>query len=112
MVVRGRNSLSLSAPDAGTWVLLVQLARRRTAEQVKCLMAPPESLEEAVARVRRQVGGGDGSGEAEGRLRALPSPLWRRPLTCFWSPAKTLPLSLHLPSLSPSPSPYPQTTTC
>lgn len=34
MVLRGRNSLSLSAADSGTWVLTLQLARRRTLEQV------------------------------------------------------------------------------
>ncbi|EFN55528.1 hypothetical protein CHLNCDRAFT_52345 [Chlorella variabilis] len=59
MVVRGRNTLSLSAPDSGTWVLMMHLARRRTMEQVKALMAAPEGLEEAVARVRRQVAGDD-----------------------------------------------------
>ena len=34
MVVRGRNSLSLSAADSGTWVITLQLARRRSMEQV------------------------------------------------------------------------------
>lgn len=65
MVVRGRNSLSLSAADSGTWVLTMQLARRRTLEQVKGLMEPPESLEGAVARARRLVGGGAGAGGAD-----------------------------------------------
>lgn len=35
MVVRGRNSLFLSAADGGTWVLTLQLARRRTMDQVR-----------------------------------------------------------------------------
>lgn len=33
-MLRGRNSLSLSAADSGTWVITLQLARRRTQEQV------------------------------------------------------------------------------
>ena len=34
MVVKGRNSLSLSAADSGLWILMLQLARRRTLDQV------------------------------------------------------------------------------
>lgn len=67
MVVRGRNVLSLSAADGGTWVLTLQLARRRSWAQVKALMAPPESLAAAVARVRRQVSGSDAAGDGSGR---------------------------------------------
>ena len=33
MIVRGRNSLTLSAADEGTWILTLQLARRRTLDQ-------------------------------------------------------------------------------
>ncbi len=34
LCIRGRNSLSLSAADPGIWVLLLQLARKRTINQV------------------------------------------------------------------------------
>ena len=34
MIVRGRNSLTLSAADEGTWIVTLQLARRRTLDQV------------------------------------------------------------------------------
>lgn len=77
MVVRGRNSLSLAAADGSVWVITLQLARRRSLEQVKALMAPPESLEAAAARVRRQVGGGDGHGSGAPRAaagRCVPPP--------------------------------------
>jgi hypothetical protein len=33
MIVRGRNSLTLSAADEGTWIVTLQLARRRTLDQ-------------------------------------------------------------------------------
>lgn len=32
--MKGRNSLALSAADSGLWILMLQLARRRTLEQV------------------------------------------------------------------------------
>ena len=38
--------------------------------QVKALMAAPESLDAAVARVKRQVGGGGGGGDDSGARRA------------------------------------------
>jgi hypothetical protein len=62
MVVRGRNVLSMTAADSGPFIITLHLARRRTLDQVKALMAPPEDLDAAVARVRCQVGGGDGDG--------------------------------------------------
>jgi hypothetical protein len=43
LVVRGRNSLGISAADGGTWVLMLQLARRRTLEQAS-RRAPSEML--------------------------------------------------------------------
>jgi hypothetical protein len=60
MVVRGRNSLVATAAEGGTWVLTLQLARKRSLAEVKGLMAASEALSEAVARVRRQVSGGNG----------------------------------------------------
>lgn len=68
MVARGRNSLVMSAAEPGIWVVSAELARRRTLEEVKALMAPPESIDAAVARVRRQVGGGDGGSDDDGIL--------------------------------------------
>jgi hypothetical protein len=67
MVVRGRNVLSMTAADSGPFIITLHLARRRTLDQVKALMAPPEDLDAAVARVRCQVGGGDGDGGSPAR---------------------------------------------
>jgi hypothetical protein len=57
-VARGRNALSLTAQDSGAFVLLVQRARRRSVDEVKAMMAPPEALAAAATRVRAQLGGG------------------------------------------------------
>jgi len=46
----------MSAVESGTWVLLIQTAQRQSTEQVKAMMAPPESEIQAVARVKRQMG--------------------------------------------------------
>lgn len=58
----GRNVLTVAAADGGIWAFMMQLVRRRSLDQVEALMAPPESLAAAVARVQRQVSSGDGSG--------------------------------------------------
>ncbi|KAI3425891.1 hypothetical protein D9Q98_007864 [Chlorella vulgaris] len=68
MVVRGRNSLVATAAEGGTWVLTLQLARKRSLAEVKGLMAAPEPLCEATARVRRQVSGGNGDESDEDLL--------------------------------------------
>jgi hypothetical protein len=61
--VRGRNTVSLVGSDAGAYVLVLQRCRRRSAAEVQAMMAPPEALEAAVARVRRLVGAGAGDAE-------------------------------------------------
>lgn len=60
LCVRGRNMVEATAVDSGQYVLMVQRSRRRSLAQVQALMAAAESLEQAVARVKRQVTGGGG----------------------------------------------------
>ena len=45
----------VQANDSRKLVLLVQLVKRREMEEVKALMAAPESLDAALQRVRQQV---------------------------------------------------------
>ncbi|KAK9835201.1 hypothetical protein WJX81_005406 [Elliptochloris bilobata] len=59
----GRNALSLSAADNRPFCLVLQLARRRSRAEVMALMAPPETAEQALERVRQQAGGGGGDDE-------------------------------------------------
>ena len=65
LCLRGRNALTVSAADGGAWVVGLQLARRRSLAQVKAMMAPPEALEAAVARVKREMSGGGGGGGSD-----------------------------------------------
>ena len=119
MVVRGRNSLSVSAADGGTWVLSLQLAQRRSTEEVKGLMTPAETLDAAVARVKRQVGGGSGdSGKAGFWAGARGEGCWCRQggsSGCCWCLLPTHcsahPNLLCLPIPLPS-QPHLQTTIC
>ena len=80
LCVRGRNSVTLVAADAGAFVLLLQRCRRRSTAEVLRLMEPAEMLAEAAARVRRLVGGdGDGDGDGgvvvAGQVVSLKDPL-------------------------------------
>lgn len=56
LLVQGRNRISVACLDARAFVVVTQLVRRRSVDEVKALMRAPESLDEALARVRRQVG--------------------------------------------------------
>lgn len=47
---------STQVNDSRKFVLLSQLVKRRSIDEVKELMAPPETLEAALQRVRQQVG--------------------------------------------------------
>ena len=60
----GRNTVTMSAIEGGSWLLALHRARRRTHEEVKGLMKGRESLEESVERVKNMIrgGGSDGSG--------------------------------------------------
>ena len=49
--------------------MVTQLARRRSVDEVKALMQAPESLADALARVRRQVSRGSSHASA-GRSHA------------------------------------------
>lgn len=52
---QGRNRVSVACVDSRRFCVVTQLARRRSVDEVKALMRAPESLEEALARVRGQV---------------------------------------------------------
>jgi hypothetical protein len=53
--LQGRNRLWLSAMESRSFCVMVQLAQRRTLDEVKALMAPPETVQAALQRVVRQV---------------------------------------------------------
>jgi len=64
----GTNKVSLSAYDARQFCLGVRIIKRRTFEQVLCLVpheTEGEPLEEALTRVRRCIGGGGSLGNSE-----------------------------------------------
>lgn len=63
LCLRGRNSVEVTCHDTGSWLLLIQRAKRRSLEGVKKMMAPPESLDSAIARVCKLFD--DGSDQAE-----------------------------------------------
>lgn len=50
-----REEPLLQANDSREFVLVVQLVKRRELEDVKRLMAPPESVAAALQRVKKQV---------------------------------------------------------
>eukprot|EP00191_Tetraselmis_sp_GSL018_P003780 CAMPEP_0177597016 /NCGR_PEP_ID=MMETSP0419_2-20121207/11466_1 /TAXON_ID=582737 /ORGANISM="Tetraselmis sp., Strain GSL018" /LENGTH=857 /DNA_ID=CAMNT_0019089117 /DNA_START=251 /DNA_END=2821 /DNA_ORIENTATION=- len=58
--VVGRNTVLLNAADKRQFVLMLALVRRRTLKDVQSMMAPTESLGDAVARVRQAVCGTGG----------------------------------------------------
>jgi hypothetical protein len=62
-----RNRMSLQCSDPAPYVLLLQLAKQRTLEEVKALMKPTLVMDEAVAWVKKQVG--QAGGEAVGQVR-------------------------------------------
>lgn len=49
---RGRNTIEMTAIDNGTWIVLVQKARKRSLEELKKLMLPEETLKEAKERIK------------------------------------------------------------
>ena len=53
--LQGRNRVSLAAVDSRTFCVLMQLAKRRSLEEVKALMHAPENMAAALQRVRKQV---------------------------------------------------------
>ncbi len=54
--MQGRNRISLAAVENRTFCIVMQLAKRRSLEEVKALMRAPETLAAALQRVRKQVG--------------------------------------------------------
>lgn len=58
LAAAGRNLVSFGCGDARPFAFALLVMRRREAAQVRALMAPRETLEEAVERVRRSVRGG------------------------------------------------------
>jgi len=79
-VVSGRNTLIISGADPGVWIVGLQAGMTRSVEEIKQLLTVPESVEEAVERVKHLVGGkSSGSGvekEEEGggdRNKAAPT---------------------------------------
>ncbi|KAK9909295.1 hypothetical protein WJX75_000109 [Coccomyxa subellipsoidea] len=63
MCPQGRNRLWLSAMESRSFCVMVQLAQRRTLDEVKALMAPPETVQAALQRVVRQTRGVKGEGD-------------------------------------------------
>ncbi len=53
--MQGRNRLWLSVMESHSFCVVVQLAQRRSMDEVRALMAPPETLQAALQRVMRQV---------------------------------------------------------
>ncbi|CAL8467896.1 g7434 [Coccomyxa elongata] len=58
MCSQGRNRLWLSVMESRSFCVVVQLAQRRSMDEVRLLMAPPETVQAALQRVMRQTGGG------------------------------------------------------
>lgn len=56
-VVSGRNTLIISGADPGVWIVGLQAGVTRSVEEIKQLLTAPESVEEAVQRVKHLVGG-------------------------------------------------------
>lgn len=59
LFLTGRNTIEIHAAEAGTWLLFLQRAKRRTLQQVKNLMAPKEEPSVAINRVKHALHGGD-----------------------------------------------------
>lgn len=53
LCLAGRNTLDIQAVENGTWLILLHRVEGRTMNQVKEMMLPVESVEEAVARVKK-----------------------------------------------------------
>lgn len=60
----GRNVLTVQGTENGTWVLFLHWGKRRSSEQVKACMGVPETVLEAVERVKGSMCGG-GGGDAD-----------------------------------------------
>ena len=56
----GRNTVEVQAAEAGTWLLSLHRAKKRTLQQVKNLMAPKEAPAAAITRVKHLLHGGNG----------------------------------------------------
>ncbi|EIE20885.1 hypothetical protein COCSUDRAFT_48449 [Coccomyxa subellipsoidea C-169] len=63
MCSQGRNRLWVSVMESRSFCVMVQLAQRRTMDEVKALMAPPETEQAALKRVVRQTRGVKGEGD-------------------------------------------------
>lgn len=57
-VVSGRNTLIISGADPGVWIVGLQGGRTRSVEEIKGMLVAPETVEEAVERVKYLVSGG------------------------------------------------------
>ncbi len=55
LTFQGRNKVTLTAQDERMFVLIARLCRRRSVEQVRAMMPPPETVEAAVQRVKLAV---------------------------------------------------------
>lgn len=53
--MQGRNRLWLSVMESRSFCVVVQLAQRRSMDEVRALMAPPETVQAALQRVMRLV---------------------------------------------------------
>jgi len=57
LCLAGRNTLDIQAVESGTWVVQLHRVEARTANQVKEMMLPVESVAEAVTRVKKLMHG-------------------------------------------------------
>ncbi|KAK9817204.1 hypothetical protein WJX72_011055 [[Myrmecia] bisecta] len=58
MCYAGRNRITLTCLDSRPFYMVVRIVRKLSMEEVKAMMHAPETMEQAVARVKSQVRGG------------------------------------------------------
>eukprot|EP00200_Dunaliella_tertiolecta_P017767 CAMPEP_0202412716 /NCGR_PEP_ID=MMETSP1128-20130828/26710_1 /ASSEMBLY_ACC=CAM_ASM_000463 /TAXON_ID=3047 /ORGANISM="Dunaliella tertiolecta, Strain CCMP1320" /LENGTH=621 /DNA_ID=CAMNT_0049018683 /DNA_START=20 /DNA_END=1882 /DNA_ORIENTATION=+ len=70
-----RNRITMSCSDPASYVLLLQIVRRRSTEEVKGLIRPPLPLPEAIERVKREIKSSDEDIEVDHAVVSLKCPL-------------------------------------
>ena len=74
----GRNTVEVQAAEAGTWLLSLHRAKKRTLQQVKNMMAPKEAPAAAITRVKHLLHGGNGGDDGiavESQIVSLKDPM-------------------------------------
>ncbi|KAF5836946.1 hypothetical protein DUNSADRAFT_5223 [Dunaliella salina] len=70
-----RNRITMSCSDPASYVLLLQIVRRRSTEEVKGLTKPPLPLPQAIERVKREIKSSDEDIEVDHAVVSLKCPL-------------------------------------